>query len=96
VTQQFNTATSMGRWVLNCLCPLPSFERELIAERTRDQMAATRRKGKWAGGPLILGYDSNGGQLVVNEASSSCGPSRLVPGTQDLLPVVQDSTAAAG
>jgi site-specific DNA recombinase len=32
-------------------------EREIIAERTRDKMAATRRKGKWAGGRTVLGYD---------------------------------------
>src|SRR5882672_3160926 len=72
VTQQFNTATSMGRLVLNVLLSFAQFERELIAERTRDKMAATRRKGKWAGGPLILGYDLDprGGHLVVNEAEA--------------------------
>jgi site-specific DNA recombinase len=48
VTQQFNTATSMGRLVLNVLLSFAQFEREIIAERTRDKMAATRRKGKWS------------------------------------------------
>src|SRR5581483_2396936 len=47
VTQQFNTATSMGRLVLNVLLSFAQFEREIIAERTRDKIAATRRKGKW-------------------------------------------------
>src|SRR5262245_58161970 len=50
VTQQFNTATSMGRLILNVLLSFAQFERELISERTRDKMAATRRKGKYAGG----------------------------------------------
>src|SRR4029078_3557790 len=50
VTQQFNTATSMGRLVLNVLLSFAQFEREIIAERTRDKIAAMRRKGKWAGG----------------------------------------------
>src|SRR6516164_6186239 len=50
VTQQFNTATSMGRLVLNVLLSFAQFEREIISERTRDKIAATRRKGKWAGG----------------------------------------------
>jgi site-specific DNA recombinase len=50
VTQQFNTATSMGRLILNVLLSFAQFERELISERTRDKIAATRRKGKWAGG----------------------------------------------
>ncbi len=66
VTQQFNTATSMGRLVLNVLLSFAQFEREIIAERTRDKIAATRRKGKWAGGHPLLGYyvDPRGFQLV--------------------------------
>jgi len=70
VTQHFNSATSMGRLVLNVLLSFAQFERELIAERTRDKMAAARRKGKWSGGVPILGYDVDvrAKKLVVNEA----------------------------
>jgi site-specific DNA recombinase len=68
VTQQFNTASSMGRLVLNVLLSFAQFEREIIAERTRDKIAATRRKGKWAGGMPLLGYDVDPRtfKLVVN------------------------------
>ena len=68
VTQQFNTATSMGRLVLNVLLSFAQFEREIIAERTRDKIAATRRKGKWSGGRPLLGYDVDprGQRLCVN------------------------------
>ena len=48
-------ATSMGRLVLNVLLSFAQFEREIIAERTRDKMAATRRKGKWSGGTPAAG-----------------------------------------
>jgi site-specific DNA recombinase len=57
VTQHFNSGTSMGRLVLNVLLSFAQFERELIAERTCDKMAAARRKGKWGGGLPVLGYD---------------------------------------
>jgi len=67
VTQQFNTATSMGRLVLNVLLSFAQFEREIISERTRDKIAATRRKGKWSGGQPILGYDVQNMRLVINE-----------------------------
>ena len=69
VTQQFNTATSMGRLVLNVLLSFAQFESEIIAEQTRDKVAATRRKGKWSGGRPLLGYDVDraGYRLVVNE-----------------------------
>jgi len=68
VTQQFNTSHSMGRLTLNLLLSFAQFEREIISERTRDKIAATRRKGKWLGGMPILGYDvdPNGGRLIVN------------------------------
>ncbi len=69
VTQQFNTTSSMGRLTLNILLSFAQFEREIISERTRDKIAAARRKGKWSGGRPILGFDvdSRGGRLVVNE-----------------------------
>src|SRR6516165_9254376 len=69
VTQHFNSATSMGRLVLNVLLSFAQFERELIAERTRDKVAAARRKGKWSGGLPVLGYDVDAPtkKLVVNE-----------------------------
>lgn len=55
-TQQFNTSQSLGRLVLNILLSFAQFEREMISERTRDKMSAARRKGKWVGGPPVLGY----------------------------------------
>jgi site-specific DNA recombinase len=57
VTQQFNTTHSMGRLTLNILLSFAQFEREIIAERTKDKMWAARRKGKWVGGMPVLGYD---------------------------------------
>jgi site-specific DNA recombinase len=73
VTQQFNTATSMGRLVLHILLSFAQFEREMIAERTRDKMSAARRKGKWVGGVPFLGYDvaPKGGRLLVNDAEAA-------------------------
>jgi site-specific DNA recombinase len=67
VTQQFNTANSMGRLMLNVLLSFAQFEREIISERTRDKIAATRRKGKWCGGLPPLGYDVVDTKLVLNQ-----------------------------
>jgi len=50
VTQQFNTTTSMGRLTLNVLLSFAQFEREVIGERIRDKVAASKRKGMWMGG----------------------------------------------
>lgn len=68
ITQQFNTTTSMGRLVLNILLSFAQFEREIIGERIRDKVAATKRKGKYCGGMPVLGYDADRERkcLVVN------------------------------
>jgi len=74
VTQQFNTTHSMGRLTLNILLSFAQFEREIISERTRDKIAAARRKGKWMGGKPLLGYDLHlapgGAKLIVNEGEA--------------------------
>ena len=71
VTQQFNTANSMGRLMLNVLLSFAQFEREIISERTRDKIAAAKRKGFWGGGRPVLGYDierrPGGNRLIINE-----------------------------
>ena len=50
VTQSFNTTSSMGRLTLNVLLSFAQFEREVIGERVRDKIAASKRKGIWVGG----------------------------------------------
>lgn len=70
VTQQFNTTTSMGRLTLNVLLSFAQFERELASERVRDKVAASRKKGKWTGGTVPLGYDAKDKKLVVNKAEA--------------------------
>jgi site-specific DNA recombinase len=70
VTQAFNTATSMGRLTLNVLLSFAQFEREVTAERIRDKIAASKKKGLWMGGTLPLGYDNHPDpqrrELVIN------------------------------
>ncbi|MBT4040235.1 MAG: recombinase family protein [Rhodospirillales bacterium] len=67
VTQQFSTADSMGRLTLNVLLSFAQFEREVTAERIRDKIAASKKKGMWMGGLAPLGYDNIDKKLVVNE-----------------------------
>ncbi len=66
VTQQFNTPTSMGRLTLNVLLSFAQFEREVTAERIRDKIAASKKKGMWMGGHPPLGYDVCDKKLVIN------------------------------
>lgn len=74
VTQQFNTSTSMGRLTLNVLLSFAQFEREVTAERIRDKIAASKKKGMWMGGLPPLGYDRSDDGLIINpvEAETVC------------------------
>ena len=70
ITQQFNTTTSMGRLTLNVLLSFAQFEREVIGERVRDKIAASKKKGMWMGGNPPLGYDVKDRKLVVNKVEA--------------------------
>ncbi|MEC8582703.1 MAG: recombinase family protein [Pseudomonadota bacterium] len=66
VTQQFNTTTSMGRLTLNILLSFAQFEREVTAERIRDKVAASRKKGIWMGGVPPYGYRVENRKLLID------------------------------
>lgn len=92
-TQHFNTADSMGRITLTILLSFDRFECEIIAERTRDMIALARRRGQWAGGRPILGYDLLHGEhrLFVNpqEAEQVQAIFRLCLEHESVLATVQ-------
>jgi len=70
VTQQFNTTTSMGRLTLNVLLSFAQFEREVIGERIRDKIAASKRKGMWMGGVPPFGYRAQDRKLVIIDSEA--------------------------
>src|SRR5207245_2439470 len=71
VTQSFNTTSSMGRLTLNVLLSFAQFEREVIGERVRDKIAASKRKGIWVGGPVPLGYRCIDKKILVVAAEAA-------------------------
>ena len=70
VTQHFNTCDSMGKLTLNILLSFAQFERELGAERVRDKIAASRKKGMWTGGSVPLGYTLKNKKLIIEPAEA--------------------------
>ena len=71
ITQAFNTTTSMGRLTLNVLLSFAQFEREVISERVRDKIAASKAKGMWMGGCVPLGYRVEARKLLVEEPEAA-------------------------
>jgi DNA invertase Pin-like site-specific DNA recombinase len=71
VTQSFNTTTSMGRLTLNILLSFAQFEREVIGERIRDKLLASRKKGMWMGGTVPFGYRVENRKLLIEETEAA-------------------------
>ena len=94
VSQPFDTSTPIGKMTLNQLASFGEFERGVIAERTRDKMHAARRRGRWTGGMLPLGYDvvPEGGRLAINkeEAEQIRAIFELYLGRDSLLAVADE------
>lgn len=67
VTEEYNTTNSSGRLALNMSMSFAQYEREITAERIRDKVAASKRKGLWMGGIPPLGYDVKDRALIINE-----------------------------
>ncbi|MCD4785317.1 MAG: recombinase family protein [Candidatus Eremiobacteraeota bacterium] len=66
ITQAFDTSNSMGKLTLNMLLSFAQFEREVSAERVRDKISASKKKGLWTGGCPPLGYDVSDKKLIPN------------------------------
>ncbi len=94
VSQRFDTSTPVGEMTLNILLSFAQFERQIIGERTRDKIRAARRKGRWTGGFVPLGFDSvpEGGRIVVNtdEAEQVRAMFELYVATPSLVAVSQE------
>lgn len=71
VTQDINTSTSSGRMMLNILMTFAQYEREVIAERIRDKMSASRKRGQWVGGTVPFGYKVEDKKLKPDFATAS-------------------------
>ncbi len=100
VTQSFNTASSMGRLTLNVLISFAQFEREVTAERIRDKIAASKKKGLWMGGVPPLGYDPPSDPRVERWQSTQARLRPSEPSSRSAsgggLAVVEREAAALG
>jgi site-specific DNA recombinase len=72
IVESIDTGSPAGRMMVSLLAAFGQYERELIAARTREKLSAARRKGRFTGGLLVLGFDRhpNGGRLVPNAGES--------------------------
>ena len=68
MTENFDTSTPHGKFIIGILSVFAQLEREKIKERTMTGKDARAREGKWHGGRWIpVGYDYTDGLLVPNE-----------------------------
>jgi len=67
VAEQIDTTTAAGRMVLNILTSVAQWERETIAERTRDALTAKKARKEKTGGTVPFGFEVDAdGRLKEN------------------------------
>ena len=64
VNEQIDTRSASGRLVLNILASVSQWEREVIAERTRDVMRYKQQQGEYIGGHIPYGFQVVNGELA--------------------------------
>ena len=69
-TQNIDTTTPAGKMQRNIMLSFAEFERDMIAERTREKLFYQASKGYWGGGHAPLGYDVIDKLLIVNESEA--------------------------
>lgn len=66
VTQHIDTSNAAGRMMLNILMSFAQFEREMSADRIRDKIYSTKKKGYWVGGVVPYGYIAENKLLKIH------------------------------
>jgi site-specific DNA recombinase len=69
-TQSIDTTTPAGKMQRNIMLAFAEFERDMIAERTREKLFYQAQKGFWGGGHALLGFDVINKLLVINTPES--------------------------
>lgn len=83
IKEQFDTSTPMGRAMVYISSVFAQLERETIAERVRDNMIQLAKSGRWLGGQIPTGFDS---QRIsyIDEEMKERNLVKLVPNEKEL------------
>ena len=66
VSDRLETTSSQGKLMINITSAFAQFEREVIAERVRDNMHALAKNGRWLGGTTPLGFNAEKTQNTLH------------------------------
>ena len=68
MTENFDTSTPHGKFIIGILSVFAQLEREKIKERTMMGKDSRAQEGRWHGGSIVpIGYDYVDNHLVINE-----------------------------
>ena len=87
IKEQFDTTTPMGRAMMFISSVFAQLERETISERVRDNMRELAKDGKWLGGQLPLGYDT---EIIKYVSDGKERKYNILKVNEDEIPLVDD------
>lgn len=83
IKERFDTTTPLGRAMIYIASVFAQLERETLAERVRDNMIQLSKSGRWLGGSIPLGFDSEKVKYINNEMKEKT-LSKLIPNESEL------------
>lgn len=83
IKEQFDTTSPMGRAMIYISSVFAQLERETIAERIRDNMMELAKMGRWLGGTIPMGFDSEP-ITFIDENMKERSMTKLIPNVEEL------------
>ena len=87
--EQFDTSTALGRSMMFIASTFSQLERETIAERIRDNMHELAKTGRWLGGTLPTGYESESiERITIDRKSRKLYKLKLIPDEAEIVKLI--------
>lgn len=78
IKEQFDTSSPMGRAMIYIASVFAQLERETIAERVKDNMIEIAKNGKWTGGKIPVGFNSEKIEYVDENGFTRVAPNLVI------------------
>ena len=78
IKEQFDTSSPMGRAMIYIASVFAQLERETIAERVKDNMIEIAKNGKWTGGKIPVGFNSEKIEYVDENGLTRVAPNLVI------------------
>lgn len=97
IKEQFDTSSPMGRAMMYISSVFSQLEREIIAERIRDNMHELSKTGRWLGGNTPTGYESESvSHVTIDGKTKRACKLKILPEEIGIVKLIYDKFLETG